>query len=66
MATALLFPLRVLAVIPVVLAITAALIVVDGPPPASAQPVLWALSAGIAISAAILGRNWFVVWKAAR
>lgn len=66
MATALLFPLRVLAVVPVVLAIAAALVVVDGPPPSAAEPVLWALSAGIAVSSAILGRNWFVVWKATR
>lgn len=60
MATALLFPLRVLAVIPVVLAFGAALIVVTHPPLCASEVALWVAAAGIAASALLLVRNCYV------
>jgi len=66
MATELLFPLRVLAVVPVLLAITAALVVVYKPSSTTGQYVLIALSSLIFISALLLGRNWYAVWRASQ
>jgi len=64
MAAELLFPLRVLAVIPVLLAITAALVVVYQPTADAGQLILIVIAALIAGSAVPLARNWYVAWKA--
>lgn len=66
MANALLYPLRILAIIPVVSAFFAALVIVDSPPVASGQAALFSACFPMALSAAFLIRNWHVVSRAAK
>ena len=66
MATTLLFPLRVLASIPVLLAALAAVVVVIGPTPWVGYVVLGIITFLIATSAGLLIWNWRVIRKAAR
>lgn len=61
MATALLYPLRVLAVTPVVLAVGAAAVVVADLGTCAGQAVLIAISALIGLSTGLLLRNWYLV-----
>lgn len=60
MATALLFPLRVLAVIPALLAFAAAVVVVVHPEICNGQIALWIASAGIALCSVLLLRNCYM------
>lgn len=60
MATALLLPLRVLAVFPALLAFAAAVIVLSQPSVSTGQTALWFASAGIAASSVLLLRNCYL------
>jgi hypothetical protein len=66
LATALLYPLRILAVIPVVLAVCATIVVVVGPPPVYGYTALSVLFLGMLFSTGLLARNWYLIRLATR